>query len=81
MQDSLHISPEQLEKVKPVLLNYQLAMDSSYGDDKKQAQVMKEEDRSLKSILDKEQFKKYYRREEQVRSLPKRPRSGPHQPY
>ena len=81
MQDSLHITTGQLEKAKPILLTYQQKMDQNNGNDKKQKELMHEKDRSLKDILDKEQYKKYYRREQQIRSLPKRPLSGPHQPY
>ena len=81
MQDSLHLTAEQLQKANPILLNYQQQMDKNSGDDKKQHQLMKGKDAALKAILDKEQFKKYYRREEQIRALPKPNRSGPHQAY
>jgi hypothetical protein len=81
MQDSLHLTPDQLQMANPILLNYQEQMDKNSGNDKKQHDLMKKKDSALKAILDKGQFKKYYRREEQIRALPKPNHSGPHQPY
>ena len=81
MQDSLHTTAAQMEKINPILLNYQQQMDQNYGNDKKQKDLMQEKDSSLKGILSKEQYKIYYRREEQIRALPKRNHTGPHQPY
>ena len=81
MQDSLHLTAEQLQKVTPILLTYQQQMDQNSGAGKKQQQLMKKKDSALKEILAKEQYKKYYRREKQIRALPKPNHSGPHQPY
>src|SRR5208283_1466738 len=64
MQDSLSPSPEQMQQVNPILLRYQQEMDKSFGDDKKQHALMMEKDHALKAILNKDQYKKYYRREE-----------------
>lgn len=81
MRDSLHLSTEQLEKVKPVLLNYEQHIDLAGKDTKRNHALMQEKDKAMKSILDKEQYKKYYRREKQIRALPKPNYKGPHQPY
>ena len=81
MQDSLHLSAEQLTKVKPIVLYYQQHMDQNSSDTKRQHALMSLKDRDLKAILDKKQYKIYYRREKQIRALPKRDPNARHQPY
>ena len=81
MQDSLHLTTEQMQKVNPVLLNYQKNIDLSGNAVKKNKALMQHKDAEMKTILNKEQYKKYYRREKQIRAIPKPNHSGPHQPY
>jgi len=81
MQDSLHLTTEQMQKVSPVLLNYQQKVDLSGNAVKKNKALMQHKDAEMKAILNKEQYKKYYRRENQIRALPKPNHSGLHQPY
>ena len=81
MHDSLHLSSQQFSKVQPVLLNYQQQMDESSNDAKKQSTLMAKKDADIKPILNRWQYKVYYRREEQIRALPKRDPGARHQPY
>ena len=81
MHDSLHMTPAQMEKANPILLNYQQEMDQTGGSAVKSHELMKKKDAAMKSILNKEQYKKYYRREKQIRAIPKPNYKGPHQPY
>jgi len=81
MHDSVHLTPAQMSKIQPILLNYQQQMDNSGKDDKKQHALMAGKDRDIKKILDQRQYKIYYRREEQIRALPKRDPNARRQPY
>jgi len=81
MQDSLHLSSSQLSKVQPILLSYQQQIDLNSSDSNRQHALMSEKDHDLKAILDKKQYKIYYRREKQIRALPKRDPNARHQAY
>ena len=81
MQDSLHITPAQLQKISPVVLRYQQEKDKAKDSDKRQQQLIREKDKAVKAILDKDQYKLYYRREKRIRAMPKRVYTGGHQPY
>ena len=81
MRDSLHLTAAQVQKASPVSLNYQLQMDNAHGASKKEHAAMKKKDAGMKSVLTATQYKKYYRREKQIRALPKRDQTGRHQAY
>ena len=81
MRDSLKITPAQERKAGPVSLKYQRQKDDAHGSVKKEQAAMKKKDAALKTILTPGQYKVYYRREKQIRALPKRKHNGQHQAY
>ena len=81
LRDSLHLTPTQAQKAGSVSLTYQEQMDKAHGSAKKEKAAMKKKDSGMKSILTTEQFKAYYRREKQIRALPRPKNNGIHQPY
>ena len=74
MKDSLHISPEQADKITPLSLSYQQEMDKAGhlpDKTKKQASLGRKKDAQLKAILNKEQYQKYYKKEQIIRKQAK----------
>ncbi len=81
MRDSLRLTPVQEKKARPVSVNFQKQMDGADGAEKKQQDLMRKKDAAMKRILNGEQYKLYYRREQEIRSRPKPDRSGKRQAY
>ena len=81
MRDSLHITPRQEQKAAPVSLHFQEQMDKSNGAEKTQHDLMRKKDAAMKSVLNREQYKKYYRREKEIRLRPKVKPDPRHQAY
>ena len=81
MRDSLHLTAAQEKKVNPVATNFQKQMDAASGAEKKQQELMRKKDAAMRRILNREQYKLYYRREQEIRSRPKPDRGGKHQAY
>ena len=71
MRDSLHLTPAQQQKASPVSLRFQQQLDNAHGSSKKEQAAMKKKDAAMRSIFTSAQYKKYYRREKQIRALPK----------
>jgi len=70
MKDSLNITEAQASQISGFSLTYQQQMDAAAdqpGKKKNQARLMKKKDTRLKAILTKEQYQKYYKREEMIR--------------
>ena len=81
MRDSLHLTPVQEKKAGSVVLNFQKQMDGASGSEKKQHELMRKKDVVMQRILNPEQYKLYYRREQEIRSRPKPNHTGKHQAY
>ncbi len=81
MRDSLHITTPQAQKASQVSLHFQEQMDNAAGSDKRQHVLMQKKDAAMKSILTKVQYKKYYRREKEIRSRPKQTTDNRHKAY
>jgi len=81
MRDSLHLTPAQVPRATVVSGNYQQQMDNAHGSTKKERAAMKRKDAAMKKILTSAQYKKYYRREKQIRALPKPNHTGQRQAY
>ena len=81
MRDSLRLTPTQAKKAHPVSLNYQKKMAETGGSKTKQHDLMQKKDGAMKHILNPEQYKVYYRREEEIRSRPEPSHSGKRQAY
>ena len=74
MQEALHITPGQLSRISGISLGYQQEMDKAAASpdrSKKQARLMRQKDSGLKAILDKEQYREYYKREQAIRKQDK----------
>ena len=83
MKDSLHLNEVQLTRAATINLNYQRDMDraaESPNKSKLQKQTMQVKDKELKTILTREQYPIYYRREQMIRKRAKIKYTGPHQP-
>jgi len=83
MKDSLLLNESQLGKVSALSLKYQQQMDQAAearDNKKKQAKLMKNKDASLKGILSKGQYQRYYNRETLIRRHDTATYKG-HQPY
>ncbi len=81
MRDSLHLEPAQEKKVRPISIDFQKQMDLASGSEQKQHELMRKKDAAMKHILNHEQYKLYYRREQEIRARPKPDRGGKHQAY
>ena len=70
LQDSVHISPGQWAKLSDISVTYQRQMDKAADEKdkvKKQARLMQKKDAAMRAILNKEQYRKYYKRESAIR--------------
>ena len=70
MQDSLHITAAQLNRINGISLSYQQDMDNAAavpGKIKKQASLMRNKDAKMKTILNKKQYSRYFKREQLLR--------------
>ena len=70
MQDSIHVSPTQLEKIKSISLKYQQEMDKAADQPNKkknQEKLMQKKDAQMRRLLNKPQYNRYIRREEMIR--------------
>ncbi len=81
MRDSLHVTPAQEKRISPTTANFQKQMDETNGSAKKQNELMRKKDATMRHILNREQYKLYYRREQEIRSRPKPNRGGGRQAY
>jgi hypothetical protein len=82
--DSVHVTRQQEQKIAGLSLAYQEQMDKAADGPNKttaQAKLMKKKDADYKAILTKEQYKKYYNREQLIRKQEKVVYKGKHQPY
>ena len=85
MKDSLNVTPAQGDKVHKISLDFNQKMDkaaTSKSRTKLQKQLMTKKDASLKKVLTKTQYAKYYAREKYIRQIEKQQENstGP-QPY
>jgi hypothetical protein len=83
--DSLHVTPEQAEKIYNISLDYNqkkdVAAQNPKQKQKKWALLMRKKDAAVKSVLNnEEQYKKYMRREKEIRRRESIIYKGPHQP-
>jgi hypothetical protein len=86
MRDSLHLPENKLVKVMNISLTYNRAMDSvndhaGRNKDKIQQKLMHKKDADFKALLNKEQYKRYYKREELIRKQEKIVYPRDRQPY
>jgi len=86
MQDSLHLSESKLHNIMAISLTYNNAMDSiaehaGKNKDKAQAKLMKKKDAQIKALLTKQQYQRYYRREQMIRMQDKVKYPPGKQPY
>lgn len=83
--DSLHISPDKGDRIHTISLNYYQQMDKASElpgkeKDKKQKHLMNKKDADMRALMNKEQYQRYYKREEGIRQREKIIYKGPHQP-
>lgn len=86
MRDSLHLPEDKLEKVSEISLTYNRRMDSVNDiggkiKEKSQQKLMRKKDADIKALLNKEQYQKYYKREQMIRQREKIQYKGRYQPY
>ena len=77
MQDSLHINKAQYKKISAISLSYQRNMDKAAlpehakSKERTQKKLMLKKDESMKSLLNKQQYQRYYKQEKQIRARAK----------
>jgi len=72
MVNTLHLSPDRVNKISEISMEYYRQMDIANKlpgkqKDTKQKQLMRKKDADMKSLLDKEQYQQYYSREMELR--------------
>ena len=86
MKDSLKLSVIQLKKIHYISLKYNRSRDSiNISENKKKEQIKQQLDRKkdaeIKSLISKEQYQKYFKREQEMRKIEARQIKGRPKPY
>ena len=86
MHDSLHLPEKKLAKVEQISLVYHQTMDSvndhaGKSKEKIKQSLMRKKDADIKALLSKEQYRRYYKREQLIRKQSKVQYPKDRQPY
>jgi hypothetical protein len=72
MRDSLNATEAQSVKIKRIELNYNKQIDQVMNKQGQTAKrLMRKKDKDMKSVLDRDQYARYYRREQEIREVEK----------